>query len=142
MEPLSMLAIGAAAGLAKSELIDRPKEDRQRKLAAATQRYSPWTGLAAQPIQEADSVGTPMEFGLTGYQMGLNEDGATTTKDLLQSQIALNAAQTAKLATPQASPMASYQYTQPRYGVMGGNPWGGLTSPDMLERNLGMNYGY
>lgn len=70
MEPLTMLAIGSALGLGKSALIDAPREKRQRKLAAATQRYSPWTGLRANPIQEADPFGSALQFGATGASMG------------------------------------------------------------------------
>jgi hypothetical protein len=50
----------------KSEAIDKPKEARQRKLAAATQRYSPWTGLKANPIQEADTFGSALQGGMAG----------------------------------------------------------------------------
>lgn len=67
---LTGLAIAAAIGLAKSELVDRPKEQRQRKLAGETQRLSPWTGLQAGQIQEADPIGTAMQFGATGAMMG------------------------------------------------------------------------
>lgn len=40
---------------------DTGKESRQRKLASETQRYSPWTNLQANPIQEADPLGTAMQ---------------------------------------------------------------------------------
>lgn len=66
----TMLAIGAGAGLLKSELVDKPKENYQRKLAAATQRYSPWTGLKAGPIELADPLGSALQYGTTGAQMG------------------------------------------------------------------------
>lgn len=62
------VAIGAGAGLVKSEAIDRPKEARERKLAAETQRNSPWTGLQAQPIHEADPMGNAVNFGTMGMQ--------------------------------------------------------------------------
>ena len=39
------LLIGAALGLGKSVLVDRPREQRQRQLAAQTALYSPWTGM-------------------------------------------------------------------------------------------------
>lgn len=62
--------IGALAGLLKSELVDKPREDRDRELAAATQRLNPFTGLKAAPIREADPIGTAMQFGLTGASLG------------------------------------------------------------------------
>lgn len=84
--PFTALAIGAGAGLLKSELVDRPKEQRQRTLAAATQRYSPWTGLKAQPIQEADPMGSALTYGSTGAQMGVNMQNATAQQNLMQAQ--------------------------------------------------------
>lgn len=59
-----------AAGLGKSLLIDAPKADRQRKLAAETARYSPWTGMAPQQVEEADPIGSAMQFGTTGAMLG------------------------------------------------------------------------
>lgn len=66
------LAIGAGAGLLKNELVDQPKEERERKLAAATQRYSPWTGLKAGEIQHADPFGNMLSFGTAGGMLGQN----------------------------------------------------------------------
>ena len=67
--PLIALAIGAGVGLIKSEAIDRPREERQRKLKAETQRYSPWTGMQGGNIQEADPFGSALAFGSTGAQI-------------------------------------------------------------------------
>ena len=66
-----------------SAIIDKPKEDRQRKLAAETQRYSPWTGLEAGSIQEADPFGTALQFGMTGASMGagMQKDAMALAKD-------------------------------------------------------------
>lgn len=64
--PLAM----AAAGMLKSNLVDRPREKRDRALAAETQRYSPWTGLKANQIREADPFGAALQGGMTGMQMG------------------------------------------------------------------------
>jgi hypothetical protein len=63
------LAIGALVGLAKSKMVDEPKEERQRQLAAATQRFSPWTGLQAGKIEEADPFGNAMNYGAMGAGM-------------------------------------------------------------------------
>ena len=90
--PITALAIGAGAGLLKSELIDKPKEERQRRLAAATQRYSPWTGLQANPVQEADPFGSMLQYGATGASMGAGIQSA-------QSQADLNKALSARLNT-------------------------------------------
>lgn len=83
--PITGLAIAAGLGLAKSELVDAPKAERQRKLAASTQRLSPWTGLKANPVQEADPFGTALQFGGTGAAMGSNYDSAQTDKAMANS---------------------------------------------------------
>lgn len=73
---LTGLAIASAIGLAKSELVDRPQENRNRALAANTQRYSPWTGMQAQPVKPTDDLGTMMQYGSTGAMMGANMKAA------------------------------------------------------------------
>lgn len=139
---MTLMAIGAAAGLAKSELVDRPKEERQRKLAAATQRYSPWTGLQAQGVQEADPLGSSIAFGGAGYQMGLGAENQSVNRTIADSMVAKNAAEMAAMATPKAMPQAGYAAPQSQYSLMGANPWGGVTSPYQLQQSLVSNYGY
>ena len=68
--PITGLAIAAGIGLLKSQTVDKDREKRQRKLAAETQRYSPWTGLKAGPIQEADPFGSALQYGGAGAMMG------------------------------------------------------------------------
>lgn len=64
-----VMVAAAVVGVAKSEFVDKPQADKQRKLAAATQQYSPWTGLKAQPVKEADPLGSALSFGATGAQI-------------------------------------------------------------------------
>lgn len=70
MDPITMGLLFAGLGVGKSELVDRPKEERQRKLAAEQTRWSPWTGIKPQEVQEADPIGSGMQFGMTGAAMG------------------------------------------------------------------------
>jgi hypothetical protein len=72
MAPLMAAGLMALAGLAKSELVDKPKEGRQREYAAKTLKYSPWTGLTPGAVEEADPLGTAMQWGTTGGQMASN----------------------------------------------------------------------
>lgn len=65
MDPVTMLALSALVGLGKSEFVDKPKEDRARKLAATTEALSPWTRMHAGQIPEADPFGTAMQYGGT-----------------------------------------------------------------------------
>lgn len=80
------LGIGALTGIIKSEAIDAPKAERERTLAAATQRYSPWTGLKASPVQEADPVGSALSFGSQGASLGQNFQGAQDVSSLRNAQ--------------------------------------------------------
>lgn len=70
---MSWVMVGmAGAGLLKSEVIDKPQAKRDRELAAKTQALSPWTGMQANPVKEADPFGTALQFGATGAMMNSN----------------------------------------------------------------------
>lgn len=66
----------AATGAAKAELIDKPKADRQRQRAAVQTMYSPWTGLQPEKVEEADTLGSALQWGLAGAMMGGGEAAA------------------------------------------------------------------
>jgi hypothetical protein len=85
MIPLPLLLAGA--GLLKSEL-DRPKVHKQYELAAATQRYSPWTHMQAQKPDDLDPVGNAMQGGVQGMALGQNMEAADNMKNLQKEQIA------------------------------------------------------
>lgn len=80
--PWTGLAIGAGLGLLKSETVDKDREERQRRLAAETQRYSPWTGLQAGPIQESDMLGNMLQYGGTGASMQQGVEQAAIDNEL------------------------------------------------------------
>jgi hypothetical protein len=109
--PITGLALATIAGLAKSEIIDKPKAERQRKLAAETQRWSPWTGLKAGAIQEADPFGTALQFGSTGAMMGANTANS-------------KALPTTTAAAPAAAPVTNYNYNSNPYDFWGVNQSG------------------
>ncbi len=51
-------------------------ENSDRKLAAETQRYSPWTGLQAQPIRHAGSMFGDIAGGaMSGFGVGQSAHG-------------------------------------------------------------------
>lgn len=98
--------IGGALGLAKGATIDKDKANRQRELAAATARYSPWTGLQAQPVQEADPWGSALQGATAGAGMGQSFGAANAQQEYQQKQMAndmkLNDAQRRWLDTQSA----------------------------------------
>lgn len=97
MDPMT-IGLMAGMGLAKSELIDRPREERQRQQAANTMRYSPWTGMAPGAIQEADPFGSAMDAGLTGAMLSQNQQkiDAAKAKDLAEIPLTGGAGTTAQ----------------------------------------------
>lgn len=118
------VAIGGGSMLLKSELIDAPKAERQRKLAAETQRYSPWTGLKANPVQEADPFGSTLQGAAAGASAGSqmklqNAQADWLNKNPYNSSTGANAA----MGNPWQSSNINYN-TPP-----GGNIFGVRTDP-------------
>lgn len=66
MPPL--LIAGLAVGAAKS-VNDKLQENSDKRLAASTQEYSPWTHLQAQPVQHANIIGDLAGGGMTGLSL-------------------------------------------------------------------------
>lgn len=97
---LPMLLAGMGAGLLKSELVDRPQADRQRKLAATTAALSPWTGMTPTMPQEANPLGSIMQGGLAGAQIGqamqANPAAQTVSADTMPGTIIPKAGQPQK----------------------------------------------
>ncbi len=84
---LAIIGLGAAAGLAKSELVDKPAARKKNQLLADTQRLSPWTGMKPDPmaIEQPSSVGGALGGAGMGLGLGLNlqaADAAQKTADL------------------------------------------------------------
>lgn len=70
MDPVTLAAIMGGVQM----LSGAQKEKRDKTLAAATQRYSPWTGNKAGPIEYADPAATAMQtYGAT---LGMNQSAA------------------------------------------------------------------
>lgn len=130
--PLIALGIGAGVGLLKSELIDRPREQRQRKTRAAEIRYSPWTGLTpSQQVQEADPLGSALQFGSTGAMLGQSIESRDFNKNFNEKLLSNMDKQYSTptsvqvVTAPTQSPMMA---APPRYSLMPElyqqrNPW-------------------
>ncbi len=67
---LALMAIGAATGAGKAEFIDKPKEERDRKLAATKNFVSPWTHMQADPVQEHNTFGSAFQGASTAGALG------------------------------------------------------------------------
>lgn len=112
MDPLTMMAIGAGVGVGKNLLFDAPRERKDRELAAATARYSPWTGMQPQQVQRADMLGNAMQGGMTGAMLGQSMDAQASQKGLIDAQKSAGVA--ASQGAPGSAPMANAAPYQPR----------------------------
>lgn len=86
MGPLAMMAIMAAAGAAKHQLSDKPREEAQRKYEAEKARYSGWTGMQPQNVQSADLFGNVLSGGMSGMAMGQNMEDRDNYNKFLENQ--------------------------------------------------------
>lgn len=105
MGPWALAGLFAGAGALKSQLIDKPREDRDRKLRAAEIRYSPWTRLQqfTQP-READPLGSALQFGSTGAMLGQGMQNQA-------SQSAFTDALTKRMGTGSVPPISVSPWT-------------------------------
>lgn len=117
--PFTALAIGAGAGLLKSEL-DKPKERQQAAMRAMELRASPWTHLApTTQVHQNDPLGDALSYGTAGAQLGQNIQNAQTNQDLAQANIGwLNRG---------GNPQMSGPLMQGQYGPMA-SPWANVNS--------------
>lgn len=95
----TLALLGAGAGLvggAAKSAGEGAKADRDRTLASATQRYSPWTGLQAKAPEDPDTFGN-LATGAVGGAMAGQKFG----------QANANAANIAAPVQPAQAPAAS-----------------------------------
>lgn len=123
------IGLMAGAGLLKSELVDRPREEEQRRRAAVTARWSPWTGMAPNAIQTADPLGSAMQAGLTGAmlsqgQQRLDADIASQkAKDAAELSLAGGAGNVGPYKTAEEYPLALAPMEQMQPAVAGPSPY-------------------
>lgn len=87
---LALAAGGAGLGLLKSELIDKPNEEKDRIMQSITDRYSPWTQMRGKAPERANPIGDMAAMGAQGAALGQGINSA-------QSQDAINSALASKL---------------------------------------------
>lgn len=82
MDPLTLAAIMGGVQMVSNA----GKEKRSKQLAAATQRYSPWTKLQAGEVDYADPAGTAMQAVGAGLAQQQAAEDRALQKDLLKAQ--------------------------------------------------------
>lgn len=80
--PVAMMAAGAIAGQQKQKR-QQAMEESDRKLAAETARYSPWTGMTPNQIRHAENsaFGATLGGGLAGYAQGASMSKGSAPTD-------------------------------------------------------------
>lgn len=115
MDPMT---IGALLGLGKSFAVDIPRENADRKIQLAQIRTSPWTGLAPGKVREADTFNTALQGAMAGNIFDVGKQGNNLNKQLVESQIAKNKADSLRAAMAPNQPYSFGQMSAPRPG-----PW-------------------
>ena len=104
----TMLAIGAALGAAKN-IGDQQAASSNRKAQAEIQRWSPWTGMQGQMVQDPSLMGNIATGTAIGSQLGKMAPGS-----------ALGTPEAAGL--PKAAEYASSTPNPNSFSIMGQNP--------------------
>lgn len=105
---LPALLAGAALGLAKNQLVDKPRQKREATLAAQTALYSPWTGMKPNEVQHADAFGSAMQGATSGAMFAQgqqNMDMQQQMMDMKKAQMAQGMQAQPNLYGGQASAM-------------------------------------
>jgi hypothetical protein len=108
---LALAGIGAAIGLGKNLLVDKPEAKRRRLLEAETARNSAWTGLRPNMgnVEDPNPFGAMMQGATTGLGMGQNMAAAAPADDVSTAlaQYESGGQQQASPASPLYNPLAS-----------------------------------
>ena len=106
--PLAMAGAGALLGYMKNEG-DEKIEAEDRRLAAETMRYSPWTGMRPGQIRQANLQNAMMQGAMSGGMMGMNMNQMNQGNQLMDAQT--------NYYNSRAQAPQSVAYSQ------GNNPW-------------------
>lgn len=119
---MSWVAVGmAGAGLAKGELVDKPKQEAQATAQAATTRYSPWTHMTAAAPTEADPWGNAIAGAASGLAMEQNNKAFDMNQALKQKL--LNSPNTTNINTGGGSNGDAGSFWSSAAPTSAGNPY-------------------
>jgi len=124
-----MAGIGAGVGLLKSEFVDRPRADRERRREGQIAQWSPWTGMQPNRVSEADPMGLMMQGGMTGAMLGQGMARTDKMNEMMDVQKELLKAQTAQTAAGNVAapmPMSPMMMSPQGYGMspnQAQSPW-------------------
>lgn len=115
---LPAILAGAAIGLAKNQLVDKPRQKREAELAAQTALYSPWTGMKPNEVQHADAFGNALQGATSGAmfaQAGQQAEMNQQMMDMKKAQMSQGMGAQPNLYGGQASAM---NWNQSPYSMM------------------------
>lgn len=115
MDPITIMALGTAAGAGMGYFQgeeQKRKERRDTALAAEMARWSPWTGMQPTPIGRANASGNIGQGAMTGLAMGQNINQMNAYSDWLKAQDAKAAAPAAQAAPAMTDIPTTTSYAQ------------------------------
>lgn len=120
MLPL-LIAAGAGLGAYKGYQ-DNKREQKDREIAAATARYSPWTGMQPQAVRRSEGVvGGAAQGGMSGAMLGQNINAMNGQQAQQDAMTNYYKSQTPPpSAAPSAAPAASSPMVTSSPGAVGG----------------------
>lgn len=139
------LAVGAGVGLLRNQMQASAAADERKRQAAIT-RYSPWTNMKGQTVQDPDMLGNVLGGAVTGAALGqsagaaapeagaVGPAGAGATKYSLMGD-ATNSAPFGLMSNPSDASRFGLMSGMGSAGAMGGakpgmNPWMGFDQFD------------
>lgn len=133
MIPLIAAAAMAGLGMAKNELIDKPATAQANKARAHANKYSPWTGVREQMVNQKDTFSEGLNGGMAGFGMaggfgGMG--GAAGAAGAAKGAEAVGGA-TSSSVSPTSTPSVSLGGSQAKVGSTAANfqPLPGSMSP-------------
>jgi len=85
---LAQIGIGVGFGVLKNLLVDKPREERDRRLRATQAQIAPFTGRGPQAaIPQSSLLGSASTFGLAALAQGQNIAQAKANNELQRAQI-------------------------------------------------------
>jgi hypothetical protein len=138
---LPLLIGGAALGALKYNQ-DQKNSAKDRQVAAATARYSPWTGMKPQDVKRPDAIGDVMQGGLAGAGLGQNMDSADNAQALNDSVINKNNAEASAYGPQTGDSTPAPAGNEQAMNMAPGSAWTGMNGSAGAYGKTGMGKNY
>lgn len=119
MDPITIgLLAGGGAGLLKN-VFAQQAAGKQREAQAAVARYSPWTGMQAQMVEDPNMFGDVLQGGAMGAMAGQSLGGASPAAAVGETPAQASGYSLGVDYGPSSEAMASQSMMASPYNFMG-----------------------